>query len=187
MKAVLKEGFNISQDIQKPPLQENRAPKPPAPGARKGGRPKGLKRMTHFTHGARCKDWHDAYNYWQRKKPEIAHFIDDLAERFRLELGWQPSDPRVEELKYLGVLVCSRNLINNKILEDDFKNPVRDPRTGRIIRFRAHYLFRSVIAFDIRVQQKLKDFGLISSPLSQEKSLIPPNNKNKYTDYTNEK
>ena len=39
----------------------------------------------------------------EERKPEIAHFIDDLAESFMLKLNWEPSHILMNELRYIAV------------------------------------------------------------------------------------
>jgi hypothetical protein len=106
----------------------------------------------------------NAYYHWTTKRPELAKLANDIAESFRLELKWDFTNPRLMELKYLAVQIVTRNLMHNKVLEADFKSAVYDPESGGVVGFKAHFLLDKVTAFDSRVMQKLKDFGLIVPP-----------------------
>jgi hypothetical protein len=133
------------------------------------GRKPGTKTLavTSVTTGIQCLPA-DAYYFWKQKKPEIAHFIDDLAESFRLKLNWEPSHTLMNELRYIAVQMVTRNLMHNKAIEADFKSAIHDPETGKIVAFRAHYLLDKITTFDARIQQKLKDFGLLVPPSRTE-------------------
>ncbi len=133
------------------------------------GRKPGTKTLavTSVTTGIQCLPA-DAYYFWKQKKPEIAHFIDELAESFRLKLNWDPSHTLMNELRYIAVQMVTRNLMHNKAIEADFKSAIHDPETGQIVAFRAHYLLDKITTFDARIQQKLKDFGLLIPPSRTE-------------------
>jgi hypothetical protein len=133
------------------------------------GRKPGQKRLavTSVTTGIQCLPA-DAYYFWKQKKPEIAHFIDDLAESFMLKLNWEPSHILMNELRYIAVQMVTRNLMHNKAIEADFKSAVHDSETGKIIAFKAHFLLDKITTFDARIQQKLKDFGLLVPPSRTE-------------------
>lgn len=123
--------------------------------------------VKHVDTGHQCLPA-DAYYYWRKKKPEIAHFIDDLVESFRLKVNWDPSHPLMNELRYICVQMVSRDLMHNKAISADFKSAVRDPDTGQIVAFKAHYLLNNITTFDARISQKLKDFGLLVPPSRTE-------------------
>ena len=110
----------------------------------------------------------NAYYFWKQKKPEIAHFIDDMAESFRLKLNWDPQHTLMNELRYIAVQVVTRDLMHNKAIEADFKSAIHDPETGQVVAFKAHFLLDKVTTFDARIQQKLKDFGLLVPPSRTE-------------------
>jgi len=133
------------------------------------GRKPGQKRLavTSVTTGIQCLPA-DAYYFWKQNKPEIAHFIDDLAESFRLKLNWEPSHMLMNELRYIAVQMVTRNLMHNKAIEADFKSAIHDPETGQIVAFKAHFLLDKITTFDARIQQKLKDFGLLIPPSRTE-------------------
>ncbi|MDO8727617.1 MAG: hypothetical protein Q7J35_16245 [Candidatus Methanoperedens sp.] len=133
------------------------------------GRKPGQKRLavTSVTTGIQCLPA-DAYYFWKQKKPEIAHFIDDLAESFMLKLNWEPSHILMNELRYIAVQMVTRNLMHNKAIEADFKSAIHDPETGKIVAFKAHFLLDKITTFDARIQQKLKDFGLLVPPSRTE-------------------
>ncbi len=133
------------------------------------GRKPGTKTLavTSVTTGIQCLPA-DAYYFWKQKKPEIARFIDELAESFRLKLNWDQSHILMNELRYIAVQMVTRNLMHNKAIEADFKSAIHDPETGKIVAFRAHYLLDKITTFDARIQQKLKDFGLLIPPSRTE-------------------
>jgi hypothetical protein len=133
------------------------------------GRKPGQQRLavTSVTTGIQCLPA-DAYYFWKQKKPEIAHFIDDLAESFMLKLNWEPSHILMNELRYIAVQMVTRNLMHNKAIEADFKSAIHDPETGKIVAFKAHFLLDKITTFDARIQQKLKDFGLLVPPSRTE-------------------
>lgn len=135
----------------------------------KEGYPAGQRRLevTSVTTGSRCLPV-DAYYFWKRKKPEIARFIDELAESFRLKLNWDVSNPLMDELRYIAVQIVTRNLMHNKAIEADFKSAIYDPVTKEVVAFKAHFLLDKVATFDARIQQKLKDFGLLIPPSRTE-------------------
>lgn len=110
----------------------------------------------------------NAYYYWKQNKPEIAHFIDVMAESFRLKLNWDPQHTLMNELRYIAVQVVTRDLMHNKAIEADFKSAIHDPETGQVVAFKAHFLLDKVTTFDARIQQKLKDFGLLVPPSRTE-------------------
>ncbi len=123
--------------------------------------------VTSVTTGAQCLPV-DAYYFWKHKKPEIARFIDELAESFRLKLNWDVSHPLMDELRYIAVQMVTRNLMHNKAIEADFRSAVYDPLTKEVVAFKAHFLLDKVTTFDARIQQKLKDFGLLIPPSRTE-------------------
>jgi hypothetical protein len=133
------------------------------------GRPLGMARLavTSVTTGAGCLP-SDAMYFWSQNKPEIAQFVKDLAESFRIKLGWDESNNLMNELRYIAVQIVSRDLMTNKVISADFKSSVHDPETGQIVAFKAHYLLSNITTFDARIQQKLKDFGLLVPPSRTE-------------------
>jgi hypothetical protein len=74
----------------------------------------------------------------------------------------------MNELRYIAVQMVSRDLMTNKAISADFKGAVHDPETGQIVAFKAHYLLSCITTFDARIQQKLKDFGLLVPPSRTE-------------------
>lgn len=139
---------------------------------RRRGRPKGLRRVTRCTHGGFSKNPSEVDEYWQKHSPAVADFVDHIFEAFRYSLGWSEIHPLIHELRFLTVAIASRNLMHGEIIKNDFKMPVRDPQTHAIIRYRAHHLIEPVLAFDARIQQKLKDFGLIQSSRNKTRQMI---------------
>ena len=133
------------------------------------GRKPGLTTLTvtSVTTGAGCLP-SDAMYFWSQNKPEIAQFVKDLAESFRIKLGWDESHTLMNELRYIAVQIVSRDLMTNKVISADFKSLVHDPETGQIVAFKAHYLLSNITTFDARIQQKLKDFGLLVPPSRTE-------------------
>lgn len=133
------------------------------------GRKPGLTTLTvtSVTTGAGCLP-SDAMYFWSQNKPEIAQFVKDLAESFRIKLGWDESNNLMNELRYIAVQIVSRDLMTNKVISADFKSSVHDPETGQIVAFKAHYLLSNITTFDARIQQKLKDFGLLVPPSRTE-------------------
>jgi hypothetical protein len=133
------------------------------------GRKPGLTTLavTSVTTGAGCLP-SDAMYFWSQNKPEIAQFVKDLAESFRIKLGWDESHTLMNELRYIAVQIVSRDLMTNKVISADFKSSVHDPETGQIVAFKAHYLLSNITTFDARIQQKLKDFGLLVPPSRTE-------------------
>jgi hypothetical protein len=133
------------------------------------GRKPGLTTLTvtSVTTGVGCLP-SDAMYFWSQNKPEIAQFVKDLAESFRLKLGWDESHTLMNELRYIAVQIVSRDLMTNKVISADFKSSVHDPETGQIVAFKAHYLLSNITTFDARIQQKLKDFGLLVPPSRTE-------------------
>ena len=133
------------------------------------GRKPGLTTLTvtSVTTGAGCLP-SDAMYFWSQNKPEIAQFVKDLAESFRIKLGWDESHNLMNELRYIAVQIVSRDLMTNKVISADFKSSVHDPETGQIVAFKAHYLLSCITTFDARIQQKLKDFGLLVPPSRTE-------------------
>jgi hypothetical protein len=133
------------------------------------GRKPGLTTLavTSVITGAGCLP-SDAMYFWSQNKPEIAQFVKDLAESFRIKLGWDESHTLINELRYIAVQIVSRDLMTNKVISADFKGAVHDPETGQIVAFKAHYLLNCLTTFDARIQQKLKDFGLLVPPSRTE-------------------
>jgi hypothetical protein len=58
--------------------------------------------------------------------------------------------------------------MHTKAIAADFKSAIHDPETGQVVAFKAHYLLDKVTTFDARIQQKLKDFGLLIPPSRTE-------------------
>jgi len=110
----------------------------------------------------------NTYYYLKQNEPETARFIDDMIESFRLKLGWDTSHPLMNELRYIAVQMTTRDRMHSKAIAADFKSAIHDPDTGQIIAFKAHYLLANVTTFDARIQQKLKDFGLLIPPSRTE-------------------
>ena len=110
----------------------------------------------------------NTYYYLKKNEPQTAQFIDNLIESFRLKLNWDISHPLMNELRYIAVQMISRDRMHTKAIAADFKSAIHDPETGQVIAFKAHYLLDKVTTFDARIQQKLKDFGLLIPPSRTE-------------------
>jgi hypothetical protein len=110
----------------------------------------------------------NTYYYLKQHEPETARFIDDMIESFRLKLSWDISHPLMNELRYIAVQMISRDRMHTKAIAADFKSAIHDPETGQVVAFKAHYLLDKVTTFDARIQQKLKDFGLLIPPSRTE-------------------
>jgi hypothetical protein len=133
------------------------------------GRKPGLTTLavTSVTTGAGCLP-SDAMYFWSQNKPEIAQFVKDLVESLRIKIGWDTSHVLMNELRYIAVQMVSRDLMTNTAISANFKSAIHDPETGEIVAFKAHYLLSSITTFDARIQQKLKDFGLLVPPSRTE-------------------
>lgn len=133
------------------------------PIKRPRGRPRGMRRVTHCTHGAYSKNPMEVYEYWKKHAPGIADFVDGLFNGFKRKLGWGEGHPQTEELQRLCVMMASRNIMTNNAIEKDLRMPVRDPETKNIVQFRAHHLLTPLTDFDDQIWQKLKDLGIITT------------------------
>lgn len=110
----------------------------------------------------------NTYYYLKKNEPQTAQFIDNLIESFRLKLSWDISHPLMNELRYIAVQMITRDRMHTKAIAADFKSAIHDPETGQVVAFKAHYLLDKVTTFDARIQQKLKDFGLLIPPSRTE-------------------
>ncbi|KCZ73641.1 hypothetical protein ANME2D_00713 [Candidatus Methanoperedens nitroreducens] len=131
------------------------------PAKKRGrGRPKGLIRVSRSTHGGFTKDPMRLLDFWKKNKPDVAKFVEDVSESFRRQLDWEPTDPRMTELLFLSIQIASRNLMTDTAAAADFKRAVKDSKTGAVVRWRAHHLLTPILKFDVRIHEKLKNFGL---------------------------
>ncbi len=87
------------------------------PIKRPRGRPRGMRRVTHCTHGAYSKNPMEVYEYWKKHAPGIADFVDGLFNGFKRKLGWGEGHPQTEELQRLCVMMASRNIMTNNAIE----------------------------------------------------------------------
>jgi hypothetical protein len=110
----------------------------------------------------------NTYYYLKQHEPETARFIDDMIESFRLKLSWDIDHPLMNELRYIAVQMITRDRMHTRAIAADFKSAIHDPETGQVVAFKAHYLLDKVTTFDARIQQKLKDFGLLVPPSRTE-------------------